>query len=65
MDHDRGALTSSEEIAAAYLEWLDATSADPTRDAILVTALQAETDCLHVLHELRALTGRVRALPVH
>jgi len=66
MDRDRGVLTSGEEIAAAYLEWLDAAAkAEPTPEAVLATALQAESDCLHVLDELRALAGKVRALQVH
>ncbi len=54
------ALATSEEIAAAYLEWLDAAATDASREAILLSALRAESDCVRILRQLleRALTAR-------
>lgn len=49
------ALATNEEIAAAYLEWIDATSAHASREAILLTALRAESDCVRVLRQLLEL----------
>ena len=42
-------LSTSDEIAAAYLEWLDAAALDTSREAALLTALRAQSDCVHAL----------------
>jgi hypothetical protein len=57
MEHDP-ALATSDEIAAAYLEWLDAAANDVSREAVLLAALRAETDCV------RALEARL-AMQIH
>lgn len=42
-------LASSDEIAAAYLEWLDAAASGTSREAVLLAALRAQSDCVHAL----------------
>jgi hypothetical protein len=48
MEHNP-ALATSDEIAAAYLEWLDAAALDTSREAALLTALRAQSECVHAL----------------
>ena len=48
MQHDP-VLATSDEIAAAYLEWLDAAASDTPREAVLLAALRAQSDCVHAL----------------
>lgn len=45
-------LKGSDEIAAAYLEWIDAAQGDISREAILLSALRAQSDCVQVLRRL-------------
>ena len=54
MQHDP-ALASSDEIAAAYLEWLDAAREEEPREAILLSALRAQKDCVHALETALAM----------
>ena len=54
MQHDP-ALATSDEIAAAYLEWLDAAREEESRDAILVAALRAQRDSVHALETALAM----------
>lgn len=42
-------LSTSDEIAAAYLEWLDAAACGTSREAVLLAALRAQSDCVHAL----------------
>jgi len=46
------ALATSDEIAAAYLEWLDAAKEERSRETILLAALRAESDCVHALEKV-------------
>jgi len=48
-------LSTNEEIAAAYLEWLDAAPNELSREAMLLSALRAETDCVHALETVLAM----------
>jgi hypothetical protein len=45
-------LSTSDEIAAAYLEWLDADSQNESREAMLLAALRAQKICVHALETL-------------
>ncbi len=49
------ALASSEEIAAAYLEWLDTARDEQSREAILLDALRAQRDSVHALETVLAM----------
>lgn len=49
------ALASSDEIAAAYLEWLDGPATDNSREAALLAALRAQSDCVHALEAVIAM----------
>ena len=42
-------LSTNEEIAAAYLEWLDASASSASREAVLLAALRAQSDCVQAL----------------
>lgn len=57
MEHNP-ALATSDEIAAAYLEWLDGAASEMSREDILLAALRAESDCV------RALEARL-AMQIH
>jgi len=46
MEHN---LATNQEIAAAYLEWLDAAPDELSREGILLAALRAESDCVRAL----------------
>jgi hypothetical protein len=41
----------AEESAAEYLEWLDTESTATQREAVLLMALRAESECMHMLRQ--------------
>ncbi len=51
MEHN---LATNEEIAAAYLEWLDAAPDKLSRENMLLAALRAESDCVRALEVMLA-----------
>jgi hypothetical protein len=48
-------LSTSDEIAAAYLEWLDASPEQESRESILLNTLRAQRDCVHALETVLAM----------
>ena len=48
------ALATSDEIAAAYLEWLDDATMERSRESMLLAALRAESDCVRALEVMLA-----------
>ena len=47
-----GSELSLVDWVAAYLEWIDDEPAAPSRETMLLSALRAESDCLHVLRQV-------------
>jgi len=42
---------SAEDTAAVYLDWIDTASTATQREAVLLMALRAESECMHMLRQ--------------